>query len=152
LPADLEAALSALSRQEPTPAATTGRTPTPATSSPSSVRRLTPVEVWTKAKRPSSATDDERWEAQPVSPTLNSFDAGDARAVTLVAPTVNSNRTGGWRFDADQAESLVMAGDPADDPLLPLGLDSHRYRAIGNGVAAPVAEWIGLRLAAYFRG
>ena len=36
-----------------------------------------------------------------------------------------------------------------DDPLLPSGLDSHRYRAIGNGVAAPVAEWIGRRLAAY---
>jgi DNA (cytosine-5)-methyltransferase 1 len=32
--------------------------------------------------------------------------------------------------------------------LLPVGLDSHRYRAIGNGVAAPVAAWIGRRLAA----
>ena len=35
----------------------------------------------------------------------------------------------------------------ADDPLLPLGLDSHRYRCCGNGVVAPVAEWIGRRLA-----
>jgi site-specific DNA-cytosine methylase len=35
-----------------------------------------------------------------------------------------------------------------DDPLLPLGLDSHRYRCCGNGVVADVAEWIGLRLAA----
>jgi site-specific DNA-cytosine methylase len=35
-----------------------------------------------------------------------------------------------------------------DDQLLPPGLDSHRYRVIGNGVAEPVAEWIGRRLAA----
>jgi site-specific DNA-cytosine methylase len=32
------------------------------------------------------------------------------------------------------------------DPLLPLGLDSHRYRCCGNGVVAPVAEWLGYRL------
>ena len=35
------------------------------------------------------------------------------------------------------------------DPDLPLGLDSHRYRCVGNGVAAPVAQWIGERLAQY---
>jgi site-specific DNA-cytosine methylase len=35
----------------------------------------------------------------------------------------------------------------SDDPLLPLGLDSHRYRTCGNGVVAPVAEWLGARLA-----
>ena len=33
-----------------------------------------------------------------------------------------------------------------DDPLLPLGLDSHRYRCCGNGVVADVGEWIGSRL------
>jgi DNA (cytosine-5)-methyltransferase 1 len=32
------------------------------------------------------------------------------------------------------------------DQLLPLGLDSHRYRCCGNGVVAPVAEWIGRRI------
>jgi DNA (cytosine-5)-methyltransferase 1 len=44
----------------------------------------------------------------------------------------------------------LVAGDfaPADDPLLPLGLDSHRYRCCGNGVVSDVAEWIGYRLAA----
>ena len=35
----------------------------------------------------------------------------------------------------------------ADDPLLPVGLDSHRYRCCGNGVVADVAEWVGRRLA-----
>lgn len=33
-----------------------------------------------------------------------------------------------------------------EDALLPLGLDSHRYRCCGNGVVAPVAEWIGRRI------
>ena len=33
-----------------------------------------------------------------------------------------------------------------DDDLVPLGLDSHRYRCCGNGVVAPVAEWIGRRI------
>ena len=28
----------------------------------------------------------------------------------------------------------------------PAGADSHRYAACGNGVVAPVAEWIGRRL------
>jgi DNA (cytosine-5)-methyltransferase 1 len=42
---------------------------------------------------------------------------------------------------------IVWSGDGvADDPLLPLGLDSHRYRCCGNGVVADVAEWIGRRL------
>jgi site-specific DNA-cytosine methylase len=44
-----------------------------------------------------------------------------------------------------------IIGQPVvTDSLLPLGLDSHRYRTCGNGVVAPVAEWIGRRLAAYF--
>jgi len=37
----------------------------------------------------------------------------------------------------------------SDDPLLPTGLDSNRYRVIGNGVASPQSEWIGRRLATY---
>ncbi len=42
----------------------------------------------------------------------------------------------------------ILAIAPEDDPLLPLGLDSHRYRCCGNGVVANVAEWVGLRLIA----
>jgi site-specific DNA-cytosine methylase len=38
----------------------------------------------------------------------------------------------------------------ADDLLRALGLDSHRYRCCGNGVVAPVAEFIGERLAEVF--
>jgi len=35
-----------------------------------------------------------------------------------------------------------------DDELLPDKLDGHRYRCCGNGVVAPVAEWIGHRIIA----
>jgi site-specific DNA-cytosine methylase len=66
-----------------------------------------------------------------------------------LAPTLNANKSGGWRYDADQAESLQPGSiaSQGDDALLPLGLDSSRYRCCGNGVVAPVAEWLGLRLA-----
>lgn len=59
-----------------------------------------------------------------------------------------------------QAQSMAhSAGAPAvfldsvggtedEDDLLPVGLDSHRYRCCGNGVVAPVAEWIGRRIVA----
>lgn len=48
-------------------------------------------------------------------------------------------------FDGDRT-TLVLGGSTPDDPLLPLGLDSHRYRCAGNGVVADVGEWIGQRL------
>lgn len=54
-----------------------------------------------------------------------------------VAPTLTAPKEGGRR---------PSVTGPDDDPLLPLGLDSHRYRVIGNGVAAPVAEAIGWAL------
>jgi hypothetical protein len=41
----------------------------------------------------------------------------------------------------------VTGRSVTDDPLLPLGLDAARYRCCGNGVVAPVAEWLGARLA-----
>ncbi len=82
--------------------------------------------AWVKGKRAQSVEDDESWREGTVSPTLNGFDTGDSRAVTLVA---------GASVD--------------DDPLLPLGQDSARYKVIGNGVVTPVAEWIGRRLYTY---
>ena len=45
--------------------------------------------------------------------------------------------------------TLTGGGIVSDDPLLPLGLDSHRYRCCGNGVVAPVAEWLGWRLRSF---
>ena len=42
-------------------------------------------------------------------PTLNAFDVGDTRTT-----------------------AAIIGGEPQDDPLLPLGLDSHRYRCCGT--------------------
>jgi site-specific DNA-cytosine methylase len=44
------------------------------------------------------------------------------------------------------AQMAVGAFEDADDPLLPIGLDSHRYRCCGNGVVSNVAEAIGRAL------
>ena len=99
-------------------------------------------------------------------PTLNSFDVGDARTTaailspTLLAPGPEGGRRdkmpltvtselcdggcGGPEPHQPHDRTFVM---PLDDPLLPLGLDSHRYRCCGNGVVAPVAEWLGQRIA-----
>jgi site-specific DNA-cytosine methylase len=63
----------------------------------------------------------------------------------------SQNGGGGFRFDADMAPGLLLTTGTADDPLLPLGQDSKRYRTIGNGVATPCAEWIGHRLMAYLQ-
>lgn len=47
---------------------------------------------------------------------------------------------------ARTATAVLGASGMTDDPLLPIGLDSHRYRCAGNGVVADVGEWIGQRL------
>ncbi len=40
----------------------------------------------------------------------------------------------------------IVGGTQEENNLLPIGLDGHRYRLCGNGVVAPVAEWIGRRI------
>lgn len=52
------------------------------------------------------------------------------------------------RVGRDSSDFVVAEGQVGDDPLLPIGLDSHRYRVAGNGVVAPVAEFIGRRIVA----
>jgi site-specific DNA-cytosine methylase len=65
----------------------------------------------------------ETWVDDGLANTLNSFDVGDIRTT-----------------------HAVVGGEQVEDPALPAGLDSHRYRCCGNGVVAPVAEWIGRRI------
>ena len=50
-----------------------------------------------------------------------------------------------------QAGWMTIGIEGGEEALLPNGIDRHRYRAIGNGVVAPVAEWIGRRLAAWMK-
>jgi site-specific DNA-cytosine methylase len=79
--------------------------------------------AFVKAGRAQTADDGETWREGGVMPTLNAFDVGDVRTTAAIVGTGTD-----------------------DDPLLPLGLDSHRYRCCGNGVVANVSEWIGRRL------
>lgn len=79
--------------------------------------------AFVKRGRAQTADAGETWGEGDVMPTLNSFDVGDVRTT-----------------------AAVLGTDSGDDPLLPLGLDSHRYRCCGNGVVANVAEWLGRRL------
>lgn len=71
---------------------------------------------------------------------------GPGDTVPVIAQTLNSGGNNGG-FRTEPGAHLSM-GDlvEIESPDLPLGLDSHRYRCCGNGVVAPVAEWLGLRL------
>jgi len=79
--------------------------------------------VFRKSSRAQTSEDLETWVEGDVANTLNSFDVGDVRTT-----------------------HAIVGGTQDDDALLPIGLDSHRYRCCGNGVVAPVAEWIGRRI------
>ena len=47
------------------------------------------------------------------------------------------------RNGRDSSDFVIAHGVVQDDPLVPKGLDGHRYRCCGNGVVATVAQWIG---------
>jgi site-specific DNA-cytosine methylase len=79
--------------------------------------------VFRKSARAQTNEDSETWVDGDVANTLNSFDTGDVRTT-----------------------HAIVGGTTDEDDLLPVGLDSHRYRCCGNGVVAPVAEWIGRRI------
>lgn len=86
-----------------------------------------------------------------------------------VAATLNSGGNNGG-FRTEPGEHLVIGtlrehvrpGSNTDHTVIgggsgvtahdPIGFDSHRYRCCGNGVVAPVAEWIGWRLRRYLEG
>ena len=81
--------------------------------------------VFRKSSRAQTNEDSETCVEGDVANTLNSFDVGDVRTT-----------------------HAIVGGTQDDDALLPVGLDSHRYRCCGNGVVASVAEWIGQRIVA----
>jgi site-specific DNA-cytosine methylase len=81
--------------------------------------------VFRKSSRAQTSEDSETWVEGDVANTLNSFDVGDVGTT-----------------------HAILGGTADDDSLLPVGLDSHRYRCCGNGVVSSVAEWIGRRIVA----
>lgn len=135
------------------------------------------IAVWTKAKRAQSVDDDETWVWGEVAPTLNAFDQGDTRATVLAfghtqgidiqaseeaSPTLRRNGGGAGvqiaaavrRLTPVECERLMgwpdnhtAVGATDNGDIVQLA-DSPRYRMIGNGVASPVAAWIGRHLLA----
>lgn len=105
-----------------------------------------------------TATAFGQYEMTAIAGTLRAKggDAGGGSETILSFPSRFGSNAG---VSIDQAQSMAhSAGAPAvfrtggsyevsdDDALLPQGIDSHRYRCCGNGVVAPVAEWIGRRI------
>jgi site-specific DNA-cytosine methylase len=111
--------------------------------------------VFRKSSRAQTNEDSETWVEGDVANTLNSFDVGDVRTTHAIIGTSydgfnqkvepdGAHRT--IRIGRDSSDFVIAPGGVDDDSLLPVGLDSHRYRCCGNGVVAPVAEWIGRRI------
>jgi len=79
---------------------------------------------------------------------------GQHMSTNAVVQALDAKRVGPDDHEAQAGHPVAVMGTLPigdDDPLLPLGLDSHRYRCCGNGVVAPVAEWLGRRLAEALR-
>jgi site-specific DNA-cytosine methylase len=110
-------------------------------------------QTFVKAHRAASPEDGENWDEGELAPTVNAFDVGDARATALVGTLRVGGRDNAHRA-GDSYDNTPWGHYPAgvgDDELLPLGLDSNRYRCCGNGVVSGVSEWIGQRLAEALR-
>ena len=99
-----------------------------------------------KAKRAQNDTDDETWEPDRPAPTLNQFDQGDTRTTTAIVQPDLAVR----RLTPLECERLM--GWPDNHTLHradgTTNSDSTRYKQCGNGVAAPVAQWIAKHLKA----
>jgi hypothetical protein len=63
-------------------------------------------------------------------------------------PTKFNNQTDPLTISAGAPAVLIPKQETINDLSNPVGLDGHRYRCCGNGVVAPVAEWIGRRIVA----
>ena len=115
--------------------------------------------VFRKSSRAQTNEDSETWVEGDVANTLNSFDVGDVRTThAIVAPTLTASNDPSRSPQSSEFTKQYQAvfeaangtsfGVDNDDALLPVGLDSHRYRCCGNGVVSSVAEWIGRRIVA----
>lgn len=99
------------------------------------------IPAFVKARRAQSEDDYETWEAGRPAPTLNAFDNGtESRATVLV--------DGVRRLTPRECERLM--GWPDDHTRWAADgreiADTNRYKMCGNGVVAPVSEWVARRL------
>lgn len=104
--------------------------------------RLVP---FVKAKRAQTKDDYESWKDGVTSPTLNGFDnSGDSRATVATIEETNG-QLAVRRLTPRECERLQGWDDDWTrwDDTGKEQADTVRYRQIGNGVASPVAEWLG---------
>ena len=80
----------------------------------------------------------EVWREEAVAPTLNTFDIGQSRAVTLALSDDGDVRI----LSAEEYE--VLQGFPAG--WTAGQADGTRKKQLGNAVTVPIIEWIGRRL------
>lgn len=109
-----------------------------------------------KSRRAQNVNDDETWVDDGIANTLNTFDMGDVRTTHAVVGAHYDGYNQSLEADGayrtlrtgrDSSDFVVAPDGPAqEDPNLPIGMDSNRYRVCGNGVVSNVAEWIGHRL------
>ena len=113
--------------------------------------------VFRKSSRAQTNEDSETRVEGDVANTINAFDVGDVRTTHAIVGAHydgfnqklepdGAHRT--LRIGRDSSDFVIAPDGVGEDPALPLGLDSHRYRCCGNGVVANVAEWIGHRIMA----
>lgn len=94
--------------------------------------------VYRKSRRARDSDDYETWIEDTVGNTLTPFDASPSRATVLAV-----GRSAPGRPPHGPVGSAPAWCGCCPDDLLP---DGPRYRALGNAVSVPVAEWIGRRL------
>ena len=125
--------------------------------------------MWfTKSRRAQNDQDYETWIVGGVSPTLNVFDnAHETRATVVIAfdgynQSVTEDVYRALRIGIDSGDCIMeptmqvrrltpiecerLMGWPDDHTAIgtngPIS-DTNRYKMCGNGVASPVAQWIG---------
>ena len=145
--------------------------PSTTTTTTTSKGQSSQAVAFVKARRAQSVDDFETWETDRPAPTLNIFDNGhETRATVLALPQTTGTITCNWskgpgNTQVDEGviqptEAGVRRLTPRECERLQGWPDDHtrwaadgkenadgpRYKMIGNGVAAPVAQWIAERI------
>lgn len=119
------------------------------------------VIAYRKSRRAQSVDDAETWVDDGVANTINRFDVGDVRSTHAVVEVYQGHGAGGVPFTGTvrgvrrltpvECERLMGWPDGWTAPPGVKAPDARRYAACGDGVASPVAEWIGYGLAMVLR-
>ena len=119
-------------------------------------RRMPAVLIphtFSKKHRASSDTDYESWAEQNTHPTLNVFDVGDTRATSIIVEPEEKPGYKVRRITPVEAERLQ--GFPDNWTDVPYkgkpASDTQRYKALGNAVTVPVAEYVGQLIIKHYK-